>query len=37
MILKYDEHNKYHRFMRTALITVVSLIAFVCLWWVVSK
>jgi NitT/TauT family transport system permease protein len=36
-MLKYDEHNKYHRFIRTVLITAVSLIAFVCLWWVVSK
>jgi NitT/TauT family transport system permease protein len=37
MSLKFDEHNKYHRFIRTVLITAVSLIAFVCLWWVVSK
>ncbi len=37
MSLKFDEHNKYHRFARTVLITIVSLIAFVCLWWAVSK
>ena len=37
MSLNYDEHNKYHRFARMVLITIVSLAVFVCLWWVVSK
>lgn len=36
MKFKYDKHNKYHRAMRLALITVASLIAFVLLWWVVA-
>ncbi len=37
MSIKFDEHNKYHRLVRTSIITVASLIAFVCLWWLVSK
>ena len=37
MSFKFDEHNKYHRLARTLVITVVSLIVFVCLWWAVSK
>jgi NitT/TauT family transport system permease protein len=36
MSFKFDEHNKYHRFFRSMLITVISLIAFVLLWWAVS-
>lgn len=36
MEFKYDKHNKYHRFTRTALITVVSLVAFVIVWWEIS-
>ncbi len=30
---KYDEHNKYQRWARTALIIVVSLSLFVLFWW----
>lgn len=36
MKLKYDQHNKYHRMARTGIITVLSLIVFVWLWWMVS-
>lgn len=36
MDFKYDKHNKYHRLLRTGIITVVSLIVFVLLWWAVS-
>lgn len=34
--LKYDKNNRYHRFARTALITFLSLVAFVCIWWALS-
>ena len=34
--LKYDENNRRHRAMRTLTITVVSLIVFLILWWVVT-
>ena len=36
MEFKYDKYNKYHRFGRKVLITVLSLIAFVALWWFIS-
>ncbi len=36
MSFKYDKHNKYHRLARTSLITVISLVAFVVIWWEVS-
>lgn len=32
----YDENNRTHRFLRGAAIIVLSLIAFVILWWVVT-
>ncbi len=34
--IKYDENNKYHRFARTAVITVISLSGFLLLWWFIS-
>jgi NitT/TauT family transport system permease protein len=34
--IKYDENNKYHRFGRTAAITVISLSLFIFIWWVVA-
>ena len=34
--LRYDEHNKYHRLARTAVISVISLCLFVCVWWLVA-
>lgn len=34
---KYDQYNKYHRWARSAVITVVSLLMFVAVWWVVAK
>ena len=37
MSTKYDEHNKYHRFARSVAITAVSLVVFLCIWWLVSK
>ena len=36
MEFEYDEYNKYHRFGRIVLITVLSLIAFVLIWWFIS-
>ena len=33
---KFDENNKYHRFGRTVLIVILSLIMFVELWWILS-
>lgn len=36
MSFKYDPHNRYHRLARTSLITVLSLIVFVWIWWMVS-
>jgi ABC-type nitrate/sulfonate/bicarbonate transport system, permease component len=36
MNIKYDENNKYHRFTRTVLISVVSLAVFILVWWAVS-
>ncbi|MCL2148267.1 MAG: ABC transporter permease [Methanomassiliicoccaceae archaeon] len=34
--IKYDENDRYHRFARTAVITVVSLSIFILTWWAVS-
>lgn len=34
--IKYDENNKYHRFGRTAVISVISLSLFILVWWGVS-
>lgn len=34
---KYDEHNKYHRWLRSGIIVVISLTLFVLLWWVIAK
>ena len=36
MGFKYDKHNKYHRFGMSALITAVSLVVFVWVWWIAS-
>jgi len=36
MGFKYDKHNKYHRLGRSAIITVVSLLVLMWVWWVVS-
>ena len=36
MNIKYDENNKYHRFARTALISIISLVMFILVWWAVS-
>ena len=32
----YDEYNRYHRMLRTAVITVTSLVCFIAAWWDVS-
>ncbi|MBE6527722.1 MAG: ABC transporter permease [Thermoplasmata archaeon] len=37
MEFKYDKHNKYHRFARSACITVISLIVFVWVWWIIAR
>lgn len=34
--LKYDEENKYHRYIRLVIITAVSLGVFVLVWWNLS-
>lgn len=34
--MKYDKHNKYHRMGRSLLITVVSLLVLLWVWWIVS-
>ncbi|MFA6710117.1 MAG: ABC transporter permease [Candidatus Methanomethylophilaceae archaeon] len=31
--LNYDKNNKYHRWIRTGIITILSLIVLVLLWW----
>ena len=36
MSFKYDKHNKYHRFGRSCIITAVSLLVFLWVWWIVS-
>lgn len=35
-IFKYDENNKYHRFVKNAVIVVISLAIFVMVWWIIS-
>ena len=32
----YDDNNRYHRWFRTAIITITSLVCFVFAWWDVS-
>ena len=34
--LKYDEHNKLHRWMRSGIMIVVSLALFVAVWWLIA-
>ncbi|MDR1690712.1 MAG: ABC transporter permease [Candidatus Methanoplasma sp.] len=34
--LKFDENNRYHRFARTVVISVISLSIFILVWWIVS-
>ena len=36
MVFKYDEHNKYHRMLRLGIITAVSLVVFLMIWWAIS-
>ena len=36
MSFYYDQHNKYHRLLRTVLVSIASLIIFIEIWWVVS-
>ncbi|NCB64140.1 MAG: ABC transporter permease [Clostridia bacterium] len=33
---RYDKDNKYHRYGRTVLITIASLLTFLLAWWVLS-
>ncbi len=35
-ILKYDENDRKQRFIRSVIVTVASLIAFMILWWIVT-
>jgi NitT/TauT family transport system permease protein len=35
MDLGYNKHNKYHRLVRSILITIVSLLTFVLIWWLI--
>lgn len=34
--LGYDGNNKYHRFVRTLVLSVISLFIFVVIWWIIS-
>ena len=34
--IKFDENNVYHRFARTAVITVISLVLFILVWWAIA-
>ena len=36
MSFKYDENNKVHRMVRQLVIIIVSLTAFVLIWWFIS-
>jgi NitT/TauT family transport system permease protein len=36
MFMKYDENNRQHRMIRSAIITILSLATFLVLWWVVT-
>jgi ABC-type nitrate/sulfonate/bicarbonate transport system permease component len=33
---KYDENNRYHRFLKLVILTAISMTAFVVIWWVLS-
>lgn len=35
-LMKYDKNNRKQRFVRSVVITVVSLITFLILWWVIT-
>ncbi len=35
-MFKYDANNKTHRLIRSVVITIVSLVTFLILWWVVT-
>lgn len=35
--IKYDEHNRYMRWARTLLITVISLSLFMAVWWLIAE
>lgn len=34
--LGYDENNRYHRFVRTLTLSVISLLIFVAIWWLIA-
>jgi len=34
--IKYDDDNIYHRFVRTVVITVISLVFFILVWWAIA-
>ena len=36
MGFKYDKYNKYHRLGRNAVMLILSLIAFILIWWFIS-
>ncbi len=36
VVFKYDENNRKHRIIRSLIITTVSLIVFLILWWAVT-
>lgn len=33
---KYDEHNKYQRWLRGGILIVISLLLFIAVWWLVA-
>ena len=34
--IEYDENNRRHRFLRSLVVTAISLVVFLILWWVVT-
>ncbi len=34
--IEYDENNRRHRFLRSLVVTAISLVVFLILWWIVT-
>ena len=34
---KYDEHNRYHRWVRSIVLIVISLVLFLFVWWAIAE
>lgn len=37
MEFRYDKHNKYHRLVKTLLVSALSLIALIWVWWMIAS